>query len=175
MKFRDPNTGKVFDEIDSTKCYSNRKCLDCPLDVEHNGYKEPCRIFVRDHPEEAARLIGYEVIEDDGCDSNWSETGKQFYKSLLKPDENIGDTPTEADDTPTETHDNVDHPAHYNQGGVECIDALKAATVGLEGIQAFCAANAIKYIWRFKDKNGTEDLDKAIWYIQRLKEEIGNG
>ncbi len=67
------------------------------------------------------------------------------------------------------------HPAHYTQGGIECIDALKAATEGLEGIQAVCAANAIKYIWRFKGKGGAEDLDKAIWYINRLKEEIKNG
>ncbi len=66
----------------------------------------------------------------------------------------------------------VNHPAHYNQGGIECIDALKAAVAGLDGIEAFCTANAIKYLWRWKYKNGVEDLDKAIWYIQRLKEEV---
>lgn len=31
----------------------------------------------------------------------------------------------------------VNHPAHYNAGGIECIDALEAATIGLEGIEAF--------------------------------------
>lgn len=35
----------------------------------------------------------------------------------------------------------VNHPAHYNAGGIECIDALEAATIGLEGIEAFCTAN----------------------------------
>ena len=64
----------------------------------------------------------------------------------------------------------VDHPAHYNTGGIECIDALAAATNGLQGIEAFCTANAIKYLWRWKWKNGTEDLDKAIWHINYLKE-----
>lgn len=64
--------------------------------------------------------------------------------------------------------DNVNHPQHYTQGGVECIDALAAATEGLEGIQAVCTANAIKYLWRWKRKNGVEDLKKAIWYINRL-------
>ena len=64
--------------------------------------------------------------------------------------------------------DNVNHPEHYTAGGVECSEALKAATVGLEGIEAVCTANAIKYLWRWKRKNGTEDLRKAIWYINRL-------
>lgn len=66
-------------------------------------------------------------------------------------------------------HNSVNHPAHYNTGGVECIEGLAAATSGLEGIEAFCTANAIKYLWRWKWKNGVEDLDKAIWYINYLK------
>lgn len=69
-------------------------------------------------------------------------------------------------------NDVVNHPQHYTQGGVECIDALAAATVGLEGIQAVCTANAIKYLWRWKRKNGAEDIDKAIWYLNRLKQSI---
>lgn len=68
----------------------------------------------------------------------------------------------------------VNHPAHYNTGGIECIDALAAATAGLDGIEAFCTANAIKYLWRWKWKNGVEDLDKAIWYINHLKESLVN-
>ena len=69
-------------------------------------------------------------------------------------------------------NDNVNHPAHYTAGGIECIDALEAATEGLTGIQAVCAANAIKYIWRFSRKNGAEDIDKAIWYLNRLKKAL---
>ncbi len=63
--------------------------------------------------------------------------------------------------------DNI-NPNHYKQGGVECIDALEAATVNLTGIEAVCTANAIKYLWRWKEKNGHEDLEKALWYINRL-------
>ena len=48
--------------------------------------------------------------------------------------------------------DNVNHPKHYTQGGIECIDALAAATVELKGIEAVCTANAIKYLWRWKQK-----------------------
>ena len=68
--------------------------------------------------------------------------------------------------------DMVNHPPHYTAGGIECIDALKAATTGLEGIEAICTANAIKYLWRWKFKNGAEDLKKAIWYINRLIAEL---
>lgn len=72
--------------------------------------------------------------------------------------------------------ENVNHPSHYTQGGIECIEAIKAATVNLTGIEAVCTANAIKYLWRWKDKNGAEDLNKAIWYIKKLiKEESENG
>lgn len=64
--------------------------------------------------------------------------------------------------------DAVNHPAHYTQGGIECIDALTAATTGLNGIEAVCTANAIKYLWRWKLKNGVEDLKKAQFYINYL-------
>ncbi len=66
--------------------------------------------------------------------------------------------------------DNVNHPAHYTQGGIECIDAIEAAVTGLSGIDAVCTGNAIKYLWRWKQKNGIEDLKKARWYINRLIE-----
>lgn len=66
------------------------------------------------------------------------------------------------------TDDNVQHPSHYTQGKVECIEALESATAGLSGIEAVCTANAIKYLWRWKRKNGIEDVKKAQWYINHL-------
>ena len=68
--------------------------------------------------------------------------------------------------------DMVNHPQHYTQGGIECIDALKAATVGKRGIEAVCVANVIKYLWRYEEKNGIEDIRKAKWYIERLLREL---
>lgn len=65
---------------------------------------------------------------------------------------------------------NVNHPSHYNQGKVECIDAIEAATAGLTGSEAFCTGSAIKYLWRWKQKNGAEDLEKAKWYLEKLLE-----
>lgn len=72
----------------------------------------------------------------------------------------------------TQRYDAVEHPVHYNQGGIECIEAIKAATVGKKGIEAVCTANAIKYLWRFEAKNGIEDVRKARWYINRLIAEL---
>lgn len=64
--------------------------------------------------------------------------------------------------------DNVNHPDHYTQGGVEAIDAITAATVNKTGIEAVCVANVIKYLWRYELKNGEEDVKKAQWYLNRL-------
>lgn len=66
--------------------------------------------------------------------------------------------------------DVVNHPSHYNAGKIECIEALESATAGLCGIEAICTANAIKYLWRWKLKNGVQDLEKAKWYIDKLIE-----
>ena len=67
--------------------------------------------------------------------------------------------------------DMVNPPSHYCQGGIECIDAIKAAVTDLSGIEAVCTANVIKYVWRWKNKNGIEDLKKAGWYLGRLIKE----
>ena len=64
--------------------------------------------------------------------------------------------------------DNINHPSHYTQGKIECIDAIEESTKGLIGISAVCVANVIKYIWRYKFKNGIEDLKKARWYLDKL-------
>ena len=54
------------------------------------------------------------------------------------------------------------NPSHYKSGKVECIDALEAATDGLQGIEAVDTANAIKYLWRRKQKIRIEDQNKAV-------------
>lgn len=86
---------------------------------------------------------------------------------------------TRLDGSHIKTDDNgpdmVNHPQHYTQGGIECIDALKAATVGKHGIEAVCVANVIKYLWRYEEKNGVEDVRKAKWYIERLLKELEEG
>lgn len=63
------------------------------------------------------------------------------------------------------------NPNHYKHGGVECIDAIKAATTHLPAFDSYLTGNIIKYVWRWKLKNGVEDLKKARWYIDKLIEE----
>lgn len=67
-----------------------------------------------------------------------------------------------------QNHDPVNHPSHYTQGGVECIDAIQAAVSNLSGPEAWLTGSAIKYLWRWKMKNGLEDLQKARFYLDRL-------
>jgi len=70
--------------------------------------------------------------------------------------------------------DMVNKPPHYNKGAIECIDAIKSACEGLDGFEGYCTGNAIKYLWRWKHKNGMQDLEKADWYICKLASEIKN-
>ena len=62
----------------------------------------------------------------------------------------------------------VSHPDHYKSGKYEVIDILDEFCKDLKGTECICTANALKYILRWKKKNGTQDLNKAIWYLQHL-------
>lgn len=65
--------------------------------------------------------------------------------------------------------DNVEHPAHYTGGSIECIDAM-IETQGVEAVKDFCICNAFKYLWRHDKKNGVEDVKKAAWYLNKFVE-----
>ena len=70
--------------------------------------------------------------------------------------------------------DMVNHPPHYNQHGVECIDAIKATTG--DNFKDYLKGNIIKYLWRFNYKGKPEeDLQKAKWYLDRLISEVAIG
>lgn len=63
----------------------------------------------------------------------------------------------------------VSNPSHYmSETGLEVIDVIEAFTSGLVGIEATDTGNVIKYICRWKDKNGLQDLEKARWYLEHL-------
>lgn len=66
--------------------------------------------------------------------------------------------------------DMVNNPAHYTSGGIECIDCIKAA-LG-ENFIGFLIGNVIKYSYRYKDKNGVNDLEKASVYLKWAIEEM---
>ena len=86
------------------------------------------------------------------------------------------------------TTDAVAHPSHYTQGGIECIDAMKAMMGDSHCIQECARAGAarynitpigfywwgcaFKYLWRWTSKNGIEDLRKCRQCIDFLIEEV---
>lgn len=65
--------------------------------------------------------------------------------------------------------DNINHPEHYSTGRFECIDVM-AEIYGEEAVKSFCMCNAFKYLYRTKQKNGAEDVQKAIWYLNKYIE-----
>lgn len=74
--------------------------------------------------------------------------------------------PSNAVSFPKELVDNVHHPKHYktHPSGVECIQITEHMSFNL--------GNVIKYLWRYEGKNGIEDLNKAMWYLQREIERL---
>ena len=74
-----------------------------------------------------------------------------------------------------ETNDKmVSHPDHYKSGKYEVIDIIDEFCKDLTGTEAVCTANAIKYILRWKKKNGVQDLKKAVWYLTHLIEQFAD-
>ena len=74
-----------------------------------------------------------------------------------------------ADPTPEEWNDVVNKPPHYNQGGMEAIYYIKQQ-LG-EGIVDYCEGNVLKYLHRWRYKNGLQDLQKAQWYLNKMVKE----
>ena len=63
--------------------------------------------------------------------------------------------------------DYVNSPPHYNKGDIECIDAIEAMLTHEEFV-GYLRGNSLKYRWRFRYKNGVQDLEKAEWYEKKL-------
>ena len=65
--------------------------------------------------------------------------------------------------------DAVNHPAHYTQGGIECLDAIESSMTA-EEYAGYLKGNVLKYLWRYRNKgNPVQDLEKAGFYLNRLE------
>lgn len=106
----------------------------------------------------------------DWCDALtfWDEMTDEIADDALKE---LGLEPIEPPEEPVEpeVHDVVNHPKHYTNGAMECIDEM-ILLFGKEAVKHFCVCNAWKYRYRANNKNGDEDLKKADWYIAKFKE-----
>lgn len=67
--------------------------------------------------------------------------------------------------------DNI-NPAHYRKGAIECIEAIETAVSGKDALEGYLVGNIIKYLWRYENKNGLEDVKKAQWYLNKLIDTI---
>lgn len=67
-----------------------------------------------------------------------------------------------------EEHDNINQPAHYNTGNIECIDAIEESMSSV-AFKGYLKGNCMKYMWRYDYKGKqVEDLKKAGWYLDKL-------
>lgn len=80
------------------------------------------------------------------------------------------------EDSPVIQEETVNHPSHYTDGAIECIEAIEAQLTA-EEYRGYLKGNIAKYVWREKLKGSTESLKKARWYLDRLiqLDEIQNG
>ena len=69
-----------------------------------------------------------------------------------------------------QTLDMVNSPPHYNNSGIECIEAIKAMLGS--GFKYYLQGNILKYLWRYEYKDGVQDLKKAQWYLSELIDNV---
>ena len=121
----------------------------------HEGYLRALKAYAK-----------YGNAEEFGERKRFAEPFVPYGDSMIKS-KKYADTDEYSD---YESEDKmVSHPSHYqSKNGIEVIDVIEAFTEDLEGIEAVCTGNAIKYLCRWKNKNGVQDLEKAMWYLQHL-------
>ena len=103
------------------------------------------------------------IASDNGCEINFAAASEEELDDAIN---RLRGT----------TNNAVDHPSHYTDGNIECIDYIKDKLTA-EEFQGFCKGNALKYISRAGKKNPdkyNEDLEKAIWYLNKAINERGN-
>jgi hypothetical protein len=88
--------------------------------------------------------------------------GREFFKPVNDCPDGFCPMPTK------EPEDKVNHPSHYTNGAIECIEAIEAQ-LSPEEFRGYLHGTLAVYLWRWKHKGGLEDLEKAEWYLKRLQ------
>ena len=154
------------------KVIVNKKSLakQKPKKAEPMPEPEPEELPFDDLPEEEP---------EEGEDMKWfedipkNEEAPEKVKVKIQPEKKEEDGPyilpneiVKLMPMPKE-EDNINHPAHYTQGTIECIDAIESSMTP-EEFRGYLKGCQIKYIWRYQHKGGMEDLKKCRWYLDRL-------
>lgn len=147
-----------------------QNCPDCKKELGWDRalgmicVRPGCSMFAKgpDDP-----LPAYEV---GGANSEWGVAASIDQAEQRARNEVFRDAMDEiSTNTKRVNHDSVRSPTHYNQYGIECIDAIEASMSPVE-FQGYCKGNSLKYLWRYRyKKNPEEDLEKSEWYSARLR------
>ena len=138
------------------------------IEEMRNKLTEYCYGFI--HCENGCRLRkpGGFCRWNDLSDESTEDCYHFLERLIGKPEQpEINFVKAERNDEVEPTNDAVQHPSHYTHGGIECIDAIRASMTA-DGFCDYCKGNIIKYIWRWRDKGGVEDLRKASVYLDWL-------
>lgn len=144
---------------------SGNRCATCTANI--CSVIDDC--YAQRAKEESARIEERACMPWPDGDPRYFETS-DCYESLAvkvcadQPAAQVIDPPVLGNQS---GRDAVNNPAHYTTGGIECIDAMQAM-LSREEFIGYLRGNIFKYQWRYKHKNGVEDLRKADWYAQRL-------
>ena len=131
----------------------------CPSEY---GLKESCV----DNCEYCARNSVKDIkFKDDIEDFNIYDSMQEDLNRIERKMKEDKEVVLPLEKAPKGLTDNVNHPSHYTHGKIETIDKIEDV-LGLEGFQAYCVGNAIKYLDRYKLKNGFEDIKKAKRYLE---------
>ena len=106
-----------------------------------------------------------------GTEKEWDTLIKNYSNAARSRSDVVGRTESlqRNDDR---AFDAVTKPEHYNSGGIECIEAIKAS-MSAEEFKGYLKGNALKYLWRYSYKGKPkQDLEKAKWYLERLIESV---
>ena len=141
----------------------DKGCKTCALDGIL-AYRNTCKNCVESgtFSEWTARSCGnckhqFLLSNTEPCKSCFTDKGYNMWESML--------TDTELAQTAEDMKpDTVNHPTHYTECSLECIDVM-LAVFGRRAVTDFCILNAFKYMWRYEHKNGLEDLQKAERYL----------
>jgi len=107
---------------------------------------------------------------DDATPEEWNNLrnnalGKSYSKLI---NTTIGSDQDDYEQWVMNRDDPVNHPPHYNKGGIECIDAIKAM-LSTDEFVGYLRGNSLKYRWRMRYKsNPIQDMKKAQWYETKL-------
>lgn len=154
-------------ELIGKSIYEHDGCCGCKHEpkAEKDEPCKKCRLSKEFRSDEYYRSRDlYEPAERVESTDNVPQIVMDYLENFKEQLEKINNSPVQI-----LTPDNVNHPAHYADScSLECIQVMRLM-LGNEAVVHFCLCNAFKYLWRYKHKNGDEDLRKAEWYLNEAE------